>query len=82
MSCCRGPNPWRLSSLCSPELYQTAQSLGLTLREIKAVEVYDRGEIPCDPLKEKLEEKSATSYRFFNRNYKASYPTGDRPPNP
>ncbi|WP_255325350.1 hypothetical protein [Thermosynechococcus sp. NK55a] len=46
------------------------------------LEVDDRGEIPCDPIKEKLEEKLATSYTFLNRNYKASYPTGDRPHNP
>ncbi|MFN4279613.1 heavy metal-responsive transcriptional regulator [Thermosynechococcus sp.] len=37
-----------------------AQSLGLTLSEIKALlEVYDRGQIPCDHIKEKLEEKLA-----------------------
>ncbi|WKT83586.1 MULTISPECIES: heavy metal-responsive transcriptional regulator [unclassified Thermosynechococcus] len=37
-----------------------AQSLGLTLSDIKALlEVYDRGEIPCDHIKEKLEEKLA-----------------------
>lgn len=37
-----------------------AQSLGLTLSEIKTfLEVYDRGEIPCDHIREKLEEKLA-----------------------
>ncbi|WP_298612034.1 MerR family DNA-binding protein [uncultured Thermosynechococcus sp.] len=37
-----------------------AQSLGLSLSDIKAcLEVYDRGEVPCDHIKEKLEEKLA-----------------------